>query len=51
LPDDPVDFAGTLSALLKTKNDQWQISGPVLNKLMGSGLRVGMDAGVVASKK
>jgi len=51
LPDDPVDFAGTLSALLKTKNDQWQISEQVLNKLMGSGLRVGMDAGVVASKK
>jgi len=51
LPDDPVEFAGTLSALLKTRNDQWQISNQVLTKLMGTGQRVGIDAGVVESRK
>ncbi len=51
LPDDPVEFAGTLSALLKTRNDQWQISNQALTKLMGTGQRVGIDAGVVESRK
>jgi len=51
LPEDPADFAGTLSALLKTKNDQWQIAPHILTKLMGSGQRVGIDAGVAVPKK
>ena len=50
LPDDPQELAGSLSALLKTRSDQWQVSGTVINKLMGSRNRVGVDAGVVASK-
>ncbi len=50
LPEDPKEFEGTLSALLKTRNDQWQVSTHVLSKLMGSGQRVGIDAGVVASR-
>lgn len=50
LPDDPSELAGTLSALLKTRGDQWQISDAVITKLMGSRNRVGMDAGVVASR-
>ena len=51
LPETPEEFVGTLSALLKTRNDQWQVSTQVLSKLMGSGNRVGIDAGVVASRK
>lgn len=50
LPEDPLEFEGTLSALLKTRNDQWQVSTHVLSKLMGSRQRVGIDAGVVASR-
>lgn len=50
LPEDPQEFEGTLSALLKTRNDQWQVSTHVLSKLMGSRQRVGIDAGVVASR-
>ena len=51
LPETPEEFVGTLSALLKTRNDQWQVSTQVLSKLMGSGNRVGIDAGVVTSRK
>jgi MoxR-like ATPase len=50
LPEDPQEFESTLSALLKTRNDQWQVSTHVLSKLMGSRQRVGIDAGVVASR-
>jgi predicted membrane chloride channel (bestrophin family) len=50
LPDDPAELLSTLSALLKTRNDLWQISSQTLNKLMGSNNRVGIDAGVVASR-
>lgn len=50
LPDDPRELAGSLSALLKTRSDQWQVSEAVVSKLMGSRNRVGVDAGVVASK-
>lgn len=50
LPNDPSELAGSLSALLKTRSDQWQVSDAVLTKLMGSRNRVGVDAGVVASK-
>ncbi|MEA9602108.1 MULTISPECIES: MoxR family ATPase [unclassified Polynucleobacter] len=50
LPEDPAELLSTLSALLKTRSDQWQISDQTLNKLMGSNKRVGIDAGVVASR-
>lgn len=50
LPDDPKELAGSLSALLKTRSDQWQVSEAVITKLMGSRSRVGVDPGVVASK-
>ena len=50
LPDDPAELAGSLSALLKTRSDQWQVSDGVIAKLMGSGQRVGVDPGVVASR-
>lgn len=50
LPQDPRELAGSLSALLKTRSDQWQVSESVVTKLMGSRNRVGVDAGVVASR-
>ncbi len=50
LPEDPAELAGTLSALLKTRNDQWQVSETMITRLMGSGQRVGVDPGVVASR-
>ena len=50
LPDDPAELVGSLSALLKTRSDQWQVSEPVVAKLMSSGQRVGVDPGVVASR-
>jgi MoxR-like ATPase len=50
LPQDPAELAGTLSALLKTRGDQWQVSDQVVAKLAGSRNRVGIDAGVVASR-
>jgi MoxR-like ATPase len=50
LPQDPAELAGTLSALLKTRGDQWQVSDEVVAKLTGSRNRVGIDAGVVASR-
>lgn len=50
LPQDPRELAGSLSALLKTRSDQWQVSEAVVTKLMGSRNRVGVDAGVVASR-
>lgn len=50
LPDDPLALISTLSALLKTRQDQFQVSGHVLPKLMRSGQRVGIDAGVVMAR-
>jgi MoxR-like ATPase len=50
LPQDPNELAQSLSALLKTRSDQWQISSEVLTKLMGSQQRVGIDAGVMPSR-
>lgn len=50
LPQDPAELVGTLSALLKTRGDQWQVSDEVVAKLTGSRNRVGIDAGVVASR-
>jgi MoxR-like ATPase len=50
VPDDPQVLASTLSALLKTRSDQWQIGPEVLLKLTGSQNRVGIDAGVAVSR-
>jgi MoxR-like ATPase len=50
LPEDLREFEGTLAALLKTRNDQWQVSTHVLEKLLGARQRVGIDPGVVASR-
>ncbi len=50
LPQDPNELAQSLSALLKTRSDQWQISEQVLTKLMGSQQLVGIDAGVMPSR-
>lgn len=50
LPDDPQTLASSLSALLKTRGDQWQVSDAVITKLMGSGQRVGVDAGVATPR-
>lgn len=51
LPDNPTELLGTLSALLKTRHDQFQVSAHVLPKLMSARQRVGIDAGVAASRK
>lgn len=50
LPDDPQALASSLSALLKTRGDQWQVSDTVITKLMGSGQRVGVDPGVATPR-
>lgn len=50
LPDDPQALASSLSALLKTRGDQWQVSDTVITKLLGSGQRVGVDPGVATPR-
>lgn len=50
LPDDPRMLLPSLAALLKTRNDRWQVNADRVAKLMGS-LRVGQDAGVAADMK
>lgn len=47
LPDDPKLVLMTLSCLLKTKNDHWQMSADNVTKLLG-GERVGVTIGVAA---
>lgn len=47
LPDDPELILMTLSCLLKTKNDHWQMSGENITKLLG-GERAGVTVGVAA---
>lgn len=47
LPDDPKLILMTLSCLLKTKNDHWQMSAENVSKLLG-GERAGITAGVAA---
>lgn len=47
LPDDPNLILMTISCLLKTKNDQWQMSADNVNKLLG-GERAGVTTGVAA---
>ena len=47
LPDDPNLILMTLSCLLKTKSDQWQMSADNVTKLLG-GERAGVTTGVAA---
>jgi MoxR-like ATPase len=47
LPDDPKLILMTLSCLLKTKNDHWQMSAENVTKLLG-GERAGVTIGVAA---
>ncbi|OIQ98524.1 holliday junction ATP-dependent DNA helicase RuvB [mine drainage metagenome] len=47
LPDDPELILMTLSCLLKTKSDHWQMSGESVTKLLG-GERAGVTMGVAA---
>lgn len=46
IPEDPLELSLTLSALLKTRNDTWQISPDVITHILGNSSRVGVDAGV-----
>lgn len=46
-PDDPTLILMTLSCLLKTKNDHWQMSADNVSKLLG-GERAGITTGVAA---
>ncbi len=50
IPEDPQALASSLSALLKTRGDQWQVSETVITKLMGSGQRAGVDPGVATPR-
>jgi MoxR-like ATPase len=50
LPDDPRALMPSLAALLKTRNDRWQVNVDRVAKLTG-GSRVGQDAGVAADMK
>lgn len=47
LPDDPKLILMTMSCLLKTKNDHWQMSAENVTKLLG-GERAGVTIGVAA---
>ena len=47
MPDDPNLILMTLSCLLKTKSDQWQMSADNVTKLLG-GERAGVTTGVAA---
>ncbi len=47
IPDDPELILMTLSCLLKTKSDHWQMSGENVTKLLG-GERAGVTVGVAA---
>jgi MoxR-like ATPase len=50
LPVDPQSLVPTLAALLKTRNDRWQVTGERVGKLM-DGPRAGQDPGVAAAMK
>ncbi len=47
LPDEPQTLRACLAALLKTRSDQWQMEGEVVQRLQAES-RVGMDVGVAA---
>ena len=50
LPIDPQLLMPSMAALLKTRNDHWQVSAERVGKLM-DGPRMGQDAGVAAGLK
>jgi MoxR-like ATPase len=50
LPVDPQALAPTLAALLKTRNDRWQVTAERVGKLV-DGPRIAQDAGVADSMK
>jgi hypothetical protein len=50
LPIDPQLLMPSLAALLKTRNDRWQVTPERVGKLM-DGPRMGQDAGVAAALK
>ena len=50
LPIDPQLLMPSLAALLKTRNDRWQVTADRVGKLM-DGPRMGQDAGVAAALK
>ena len=45
LPDDPAMIRACLSALLKTRSDQWQMGSEIIAKLQSES-RVGIDVGI-----
>ncbi len=47
LPEEPDELRACLSALLKTRADQWQMGADVIRRLQSES-RVGIDAGVAA---
>jgi MoxR-like ATPase len=50
LPADPNLLVPTLAALLKTRNDHWQVTSERLGKLV-DGPRIGQDVGVAGGMK
>ena len=50
LPTDPQALMPSLAALLKTRNDRWQITAERVAKL-AAGPRVGQDVGVAGAMK
>jgi MoxR-like ATPase len=50
LPVDPALLVPTLAALLKTRNDRWQMSAERIGKLV-DGPRIGQDVGVAGGMK
>lgn len=50
LPVDPQALAPTLAALLKTRNDRWQVTAERVGKLV-DGPRIAQDVGVAGSMK
>jgi MoxR-like ATPase len=46
LPDDPALILMTLSCLLKTRNDQWQMSAEMVARLLGDADKMGVAAGL-----
>jgi hypothetical protein len=50
LPMDPQALVPTLAALLKTRNDRWQVTGERVAKLV-DGPRIAQDMGVAGAMK
>ena len=50
LPVDPQTLVPTLAALLKTRNDRWQVTVERVGKLM-DGPRIAQDVGVAGAMK